>query len=168
MGVPITRRGVLLSGALLGAAVLVGRIVTLDPAGEGWVVLSSREAAIIESIAAVLFPPGIFPVHGGDGGTAPALDLLLRDFLDQTSADGFRYLLRAMEVGTLVARGVSFSELSSDEAREVIDIWFSEEPAPRRMVSDSFKVLLGMAFLNRPEVIEAIGWRRGCIDGIQI
>ena len=80
MGVPITRRGVLLSGALLGAAVLVGRIVTLEPAGEGWVVLSNREALIIESIAAVLFPPGIFPVHGGDGGTAPAIDLLLQDF----------------------------------------------------------------------------------------
>ena len=164
MGVPITRRGVLLSGALLGAAVLVGRIVTLDAAEPGWRVLSAREVVIVESIAAVLFPPGIFPVYGGDGGTAPIIDGLLRDFLDPSSADGFRYLLRAIEVGTLIARGVSFTELSPEEAREVIDIWSSEEPAPRRMVSDSFKVLLGMAFLNRPEVIQVIGWSRGCID----
>ena len=164
MGVPITRRGVLLSGALLGAALLVGRIVWLSPPGPGMRVLSAREARIIEAIAAVLFPPGTFSVHGGDGGTAPRLDVLLDEMLDEMSADGFRYLLRAIEVGTLVARGVSFSRLPPDEAREVVDIWFSEEPAPRRMVSDSFKVLLGISFLNRPEVIAEIGWSRGCLE----
>jgi hypothetical protein len=165
MGVPITRRGVLLSGALLGAALLVGRIVWLAPAAPGMRVLSAQEVEIIEAIAAVLFPPGTFSVHGGDGGTAPRLDVLLDEMLDDISADGFRYLLRAMETGTLIARGVPFSRLPPDEAREVIDIWFSEEPAPRRMVSDSFKVLLGISFLNRPEVIAEIGWRRGCMDG---
>ena len=165
MGVPITRRGVLLSGALLGAAVLVGRVVWLAPAAPGMHVLSSREADVIEAIAAVLFPPGEFSVHGGDGGTAPRVDQLLHEMLDELSADGFRYLLRAIEIGTLVARGIPFSRLTPDEAREVIDIWFSEEPAPRRMVSDSFKVVLGMSFLNRPEVIADIGWSRGCLDG---
>ncbi|MFT5685311.1 MAG: hypothetical protein ACI8RZ_006262 [Myxococcota bacterium] len=165
MGVPITRRGVLLSGALFGAALLIGRVIWLAPPAPGMRVLSAREASIIEAIAAVLFPPGTFSVHGGDGGTAPRLDVLLDEMLDELAADGFRYLLRAMEVGTLVARGVPFSGLPVDEAREVIDIWFSEEPAPRRMVSDSFKVLLGISFLNRPEVVAEIGWRRGCIDG---
>ena len=164
MGVPITRRGVLLSGALLGAALLTGRIVWLAQPAAGMRVLSQKELDIIEAIAAVLFPPGTFSVYGGDGGTAPRLDVLLDEMLDEISADGFRYLLRAMEVGTLIARGVSFTSLSPDEAREVIDIWFSEEPAPRRMVSDSFKVLLGIGFLNRPEVIAEIGWSRGCID----
>ena len=125
MSVPITRRGVLLSGALLGAAVLVGRIVYLAPAAAGMRVLSRREADIVEAIAAVLFPPGVFAVHGGDGGTAPRMDTLLDEMLDTTSADGFRYLLRAIEIGTLVARGVPFTRLPVDEAREVIDIWLS-------------------------------------------
>ena len=165
MGVPITRRGVLLSGALLGAAVLVGRIVWLDPPGEGLLVLSKREAEIVEAISAVMFPPGTFSVHGGDGKTAPLADKLISEMLDEVAADGFRYLLRAIEIGTLVARGRSFSRLPPDEAREVVDIWFSEEPAPRRMVSDSFKIVVGISFLSRPEVIADIGWRRGCIDG---
>ncbi len=161
----ITRRGVLLSGALLGAAILGARLVWLPRPAPGMMVLSDGEVDIVEAMAAVLFPPGPFSVSGGDGGTAPMVDALLADMLDPASADGFRYLLRAIEIGTLVARGVTFTGLSPDEAREVVDIWFSRDPAPRRMVGDSFRVLIGMGFLRRPEVLADVGWRTGCPAG---
>ena len=71
-------------------------------------------------------------------------------------------MLAALEWGTLVSRGTRFSELTQDEAAHVIDIWASENPAPRRVAFDSLQALLSMAFLRREEVIETIGWRVGC------
>ena len=82
--------------------------------------------------------------------------------MERPAIDGFRYLLRAMEVGTTIARGRRFTELDIEDAREVVDIWSSEDPFPRRALSDSFKVVVGMGFFRRPEVIAEVGWRRGC------
>jgi len=93
------------------------------------------------------------------------VDAVVADMLEPAARAGFRYLLRAMDLGAMVARGVRFAALPLDEQKEVIDIWFAENPAPRRMASDSFKVLVGMGFLRRPEVIADIGWRQGCSDG---
>lgn len=155
----------LLTGVLLAAAGASGGLVWLQPPTVGMRVLSAREVDIVEAIAGVLFPPGYFSVYGGDGGTAPMLDAIVADMMEPNATRGFRYLLRAVELSALVSRGVRFSALPKDEQAEVIDIWFSQNPAPRRMASDSFKVLVGMAFLRRPEVVADIGWRRGCIDG---
>ena len=146
--------GALLAGS--AAFTLVGR-----PA-PGAAVLSVSEQAVIEQAARVLFPPGVFPVAGGDGATAPAVDALLAEVVDPPAVAPFRSMLAALEWGTLVSRGTRFSALSREEAAHVIDIWASENPAPRRVAFDSLQALLSMAFLRRSEVIDAIGWRVGC------
>ena len=163
----LTRRSVLLSGVAVGTVAGGAGFVRLRSPAAGFKVLAEGEIEIIEAIARVLFPPGYFPVHGGDGGTAPVVDHLLHRYLDPLMVEPFRYLLRAIQVGTVLSRGRTFASLSRPEAREVLDIWASDEPFPRRLASDSFKVVLGMAFFRRPEVTEATGWRVGCAVGGQ-
>ncbi len=116
----------------------------------------------MEAIARVMFPPGHFPVEGGDGGTAPVVDQLLNEAIDPMAVSPFRYLLRAIEWGTFVSRGQRFSDLDLDTAQEVLAIWGSANPFPRRMAYTSMQALMGMAFFRRPEVAKAIGWRAGC------
>lgn len=163
MNALVSRRRLLTAGlcaaAAAGAAGLLGR---LPSPGSGFAVLSAGEARIVEAVAAVLFPPGHFPVTGGDGGTAPAVDRYMQDFMDPAAVGPFRYLLRALNLGTLVSRGLPFFSLQADEAADVLAVWSSEDPAPRRLVQDSFRVVVGGAFLRRPEVLTALGWRLGC------
>ena len=117
---------------------------------------------IVEALARVLFPPGIFPVHGGDGHTAPLVDQVLAREVDPISATPFRYLLRSVQLGTLISRGRRFTDLGPDEAHSVVDVWSSGAVFPRRLMSDSLQVVIGMAFFRRPEVIDAIGWHQNC------
>ncbi len=163
MNALISRRTLLLAGA--GIALGGGAVATvrLPAPGPGLRVLGEGEARIVEAIARVLFPPGIFPVAGGDGGTAPGVDALLAGIFPAHTVAPFRYVLRAMELGTLVARGRSFTELPLDEAREVVAIWSGDDPLPRRLASDSLKLVVGTAFLRRPEVLARIGFRAGCM-----
>jgi len=158
----ISRRSLIASGVAVGMVGFGAGLVRLGPACDGMRVLSRAEVDIVEAVTAVLFPPGFFPVAGGDGGTAPILDVLMSEDLAEEAVVGFRYLLRAIELGTLVSRGRSFSALSLDEARSVLEVWSSAAIYPRRLASDSLQVVLGMAFFRRPEVSSAIGWRAGC------
>ena len=159
----VSRRSLLLTAMAVATAAGGAGLAWHGSPAEGYGVLTKTEVKSIEAIARVLFPPGIFDVSGGDGGTAPMVDALLDGVLDPLAVDGFRYLLRTIELGTIVARGRSFSSLSTDEAEQVLAIWASDEPFPRRLASDSFKVIVGMAFFRRPEVIAQIGWRSGCV-----
>ena len=165
MNAIVSRRAVLAGGVAAGSLLVGGGTFVLSsrPA-PGAVVLSEGELAVIEQAARVLFPPGIFPVSGGDGQTAPAVDGLLAEVIDPPAVVPFRSMLAALEWGTLISRGTRFSELTEEEAAHVIDVWASENPAPRRVAFDSLQALLSMAFLRRPAVIEAIGWRVGCFQ----
>ena len=163
MNAIVSRRAILIGGISAGGLLAGGAgVALLGRPASGAAVLSEAELAVIEQAARVLFPPGIFGVAGGDGKTAPAVDALLADVIDPPAVAPFRSMLAALEWGTLVSRGTRFSKLSDEEAAHVLDIWASENPAPRRVAFDSLQALLSMAFLRRPEVIETIGWRVGC------
>lgn len=164
MNALVTRRSLLLSGIALAAGGVAVGMVRLAPAAPGFAVLSRREVIIVEALARVLFPPGFFPVQGGDGGTAPMVDQLLDGTFPRHAVAPFRYVLRAISVGTLIARGRHFADLPPDEAAEVVAIWAGDDPLPRRLASDSVKLILGTAFLRRPEVMGAIGFRAECLD----
>ena len=159
----ISRRQAIMAGAALGATAVLGAgMGWLHPAREGYLLLCEDECDIVEAVARVCFPPGWFPIAGGDGGTAPMVDQLLAREVDPASATPFRYLLRSIQVGTLISRGKPFTSLNDAEAREVLDVWASGQVFPRRLMSDSFKAVIGMAFLRRPEVLAAVGYRAGC------
>ena len=163
MGELISRRSILVGGVTAGALMAAsGAFVTMSRPAAGAQVLSAVELDVIEAAARVLFPPGFFGAVGGDGKTAPEVDRLLNEVIDPPAVGPCRSMLGALEWGTLISRGTRFSQLSIDEARHVLDIWASENPAPRRVAFDSLQAILGMAFLRRPEVIRGIGWRAGC------
>ncbi|RME24069.1 MAG: hypothetical protein D6798_12095 [Deltaproteobacteria bacterium] len=160
----VSRRALLIAGAAAAVAGAGVGIVHLGRPAPGYRVLSPREVQVVEALARVLFPPGIFPVHGGDGGTAPGVDLLLAETFPPHTVPPFRYVLRAIQLGTLISRGRHFHELPPDEAAEVVAIWAGDDPLPRRLASDSVKLILGTAFFRRPEVKAAIGYRAECLD----
>jgi len=164
MKMRLTRRGVLLGGAASGLVSATIGLGWLRGAAVGYSVLSSGEVEIVEAISRVLFPPGIFSVHGGDGFTAKEVDRLLVSGFDVGTVNAFRYLLRAVQMGTLVSRARKFTGLSNEEAREVLAVWASDEPTPRRLASDSLKVVIGTAFFRRPEVIAEVGWGVPCLE----
>jgi hypothetical protein len=165
LSLPISRRALLASGVAVGMATVGGSLVHLGGPAPGLKVLTAREARLVEAVAAVFFPPGIFPVHGGDGGTVAGVDTFLADQVDPQAVAPFRYLLRALDMGTLFSRGRPFTSLSADEAEAVLQTWAHDEPVPRRLAADSLKVVVGMGFLRRPEVLGAIGWRESCRGG---
>jgi len=159
----VTRRSILIGGVTAGGLMAVGASIFIgSEVAPGFMVLSQIESDVVEQAARVLFPPGFFPSIGGDGATAPEVDWLLSEVIDPPAVVPFRSMLSALEWGTLVSRGTRFSKLTLEEAKDVLDIWASENPAPRRVAFDSLQAVLGMAFLRRPEVNSAIGWRAGC------
>ena len=52
--------------------------------------------------------------------------------------------------------------LSPDAARSLFSTWADPSNPPRRLAAESIKAVLGLAFFRRPDVIAAIGWKRGC------
>ena len=163
MGTLVSRRSLLLSGVAAGGLLAAGGGIrwARQPAA-GALVLSQPEHEVVEAAARVLFPPGFFPVSGGDGKTAPEVDRILAQVIDPRAVAPFRTMLGALEWGTLVSRGNRFSQLTPAEATHVLDVWGSENPFPRRVAFDSLQAVIGMAFLRRPEVLEAVDWRTGC------
>jgi len=163
MGSLVSRRTVLFSGVAAGGVLAAaGGLRWARTPAVGFLVLSRPEIGIVEATSRILFPPGIFPVAGGDGQTAPEVDRILAEVIEPKTVAPFRTMLAALEWGTLVSRGTRFSQLQPDEAKHVLDVWGSENPFPRRVAFDSLQAVIGMAFLRRREVLDAIDWRTGC------
>jgi hypothetical protein len=163
MNTLVTRRSVLVAGASAGALLSLSfGFKWMGRPAPNFKVLSQVELDVVEKASGVLFPPGIFTISGGDGLTAPEVDRLLADVVDPNVVSPFRGMLGALEWGTLVSRGQRFSSLTVEEAKDVLDVWASENPFPRRVAFDSLQAILGLAFLRRSEVLDDIGWRAGC------
>ena len=162
MGSELTRRALLRAGLVVGVVASGGLMLWGEAPAPGLAVLSAAEVRIVEALAAALFPAGYFPLAGGDGGTAPVVDTMLDGAMDPTTGDGFRALLRTLELGTLVSRGQLFSSLPRETAHDVLQVWAREDPLPRRLANDTLRLVISMAFLRRPEVLRAVGWRQGC------
>ena len=159
----VTRRTLLVTGASAGAILSLGfGFKWMGRPASNSKLLSQLEIDVVEKAAGVLFPAGVFSIAGGDGFTAPEVDRLLADVVDPNVVTPFRAMLAALEWGTMVSRGQPFSSLTNAEAKDVLDIWASENPFPRRIAFDSLQAILGLAFLRRAEVLEDIGWRTGC------
>ncbi len=158
----VSRRGLLRAGLATGATLAFGVGLRLDAPAAGARVLSGEEMSVVRALAEAMFPAGPFPVDGGSAGVAEEVDRLVADMLEDPAASAFRYVLRAIEWGTLASRGLRFSRLDADVRREVLDVWSEPSVIPRRAAHDSLKVVLGMAYFNHPEVLAAIGWRAGC------
>lgn len=163
----LSRRALLLSGGALAAlaGVSVPAVVLAD-AAPGFRVFSADELELVGAIGEALFPPGNpLGVSAGEVDLAALVDDLVGDQLDPSVGPLFRYLLRSVEVGTLASRGARFSALPLPDRVDVLHTWADEAVVPRRMLYDALRVVFGMAFLNTPEVVAAIGWQPRCHGG---
>ena len=158
----VSRRRVLQAGVALGAVLALGDSLRLDPPAPGARILSAEELAVVRGVASAMFPRDPMPLDGIEAGVPEEVDRLVADHLLAMQADGFRYVLRALEWGTLASCGTRFSKLDDDARRLVLDTWADPAVSPRRASFDALKVVFGMAYFNHPAVLRHIGWRTGC------
>ncbi len=158
----LSRRRTLALGLAAGAAFAVGVTVHLPPPASGARVLSAAELDTLAAVAVTLFPGVHFPIDGLAAGVPQRVDELLDQLLDPTRQAGFRYMLRALEWGTLASRGVRFSQLDGDSRVAVLEAWGDPDVVPRRLAADSLRAILAMAYFAHPDVQAAIGWRSMC------
>ena len=160
----LSRRAMILSGAALAGLVAGGVAVgTLPAPGRGFRVLSDDEAAWATAIAGALFPAGNpMGVEGMQVDVPRRLDDLLADVWEGEAVLGVRWVLRALEYGTLPRRGGTFSSLSLADQRDVLATWHDNDVLPRRLLHDLLRTAFGIAFFNAPEVRSAVGWRARC------
>lgn len=160
----VVSRRALLGGVGVALAAAGGGTYGLLPGApaEGFRVLTPAEIRVLDAIADVFFPGVHFPISGSRAGCAAKVDAILDDVMEPLHANGFRYVLRALEWGTLASRGRYFTELDRVAQREVLETWAEPEVVPRRIAGESLKAVLGMAYFSHPDVQRAIGWRAGC------
>ncbi len=159
----VTRRSLLRASFLIAAGVGAGSFAWLRDPEPGYRWLSTGEVAILEALSEVLFQTGnaVGPDHT-EVDVPAAADRLLDTNVDAEKRDAFRYLLRTLEIGTLVSRGVVFSEASAEVRAAVLAIWGQQDPFPRRLALDSLKTVLGMAYFSDPAVLRAVGYGDLC------
>ncbi|MCB9663496.1 MAG: gluconate 2-dehydrogenase subunit 3 family protein [Alphaproteobacteria bacterium] len=158
----VDRRTLLKSGLAAGAAVALVGAASLPGPAAGMRVLSAHEAEIVAAMAEAFFPKGAMPVSGAEAGVVRRIDEMLEDWFPPVISGAFRYLLRAVEWGTLASRGCRFTELDPAQRREVLDAWDDPGLAPRRIASDAMKMAFGIAYFSHGEVLDHIGWRSAC------
>ncbi len=162
----VTRRSFVAAGLALGAAVATGAAALRLPlAAPGAVLLSRRELDIVGAVAEVMFPRDPMPLDGLEAQVPVEVDRILAHLMDTARAAAFRYVLRALEVGTLASRGRRFTDLPAPERLEVLEAWSLPGVVPRRLGLDAIKLVLGMAYFRHPAVIAQIGWRTPCSVG---
>lgn len=161
----ITRRRLLVGGAVVGVGALAGlAVVEFGPAAPGARVLSVRELAVLAGVARVMFPAGPFPIDGVQAGVPAEVDRIVAEVLQPIHGRAFRALLHTLDLGTLASRGVRFAAAPPEIQADVLATWTDPAVFTRRIATDSFKVVLGMAYFGHPEVLRAMGWRTGCDD----
>ena len=158
----VSRRRLLQAGLAFGAASAFGAGLRLDGPAVDARILSPEEMAIVRAVAEAMFPGWPMPLDGVAAGVAEEVDRVVADMMVEPHASGFRYVLRALEWGTLASRGMRFSQLTVEDRTEVLDAWSDPVVLPRRVAHDSLKLILGMAYFNHPVVLDHIGWRATC------
>jgi hypothetical protein len=125
--------------------------------------LSSAEIALTQAIADALFPPGSpLPFAAADHDVAGELDRVLAEDLDPEMRLVFRYLARALDLGTLASRGAHFANLDRATRIEVLATWSDAGNPPRRMAYEGIKLVISIAALSMDAAAEATGWVGGC------
>ncbi len=156
----ITRRAVLAAGAVglgsgVGVAVAIGEA---DVSAE----LSRDERATVAAAAATWFPGEPFPVSGDDQRVVDAIEQIVMEVLAPSQRLAFRAVVRALQLGTLAARGRAFHDLDAEARRDVLQVWADPSVLPRRVALDSLKAVVGMAYFRVPEVLDHVGYRQTC------
>lgn len=165
MSALVSRRAFFRGSVIASVAIASGGMAWLREAAVGFRVLAPEEVRIVEALGEALYPEGNpVGVSWLDVDIARCVDDVLADYMLPRNVPAIRYLLRTLEIATLIARGHPFTRCPVDMRVQIFEIWSQEDPFPRRLVIDSLKGVLCMAYYDNPRVKAAIGWRTGC-DG---
>ena len=125
--------------------------------------LSAREQAFVRAAADAVFPSGgPIPYSGTEAGALAHVDRFLAGIGARTRLL-IRLLFVLLEHATLVfpAPGPTgfrrFSALSLAQRQAVLDGWGRSRLGPRRLVFQSLRALVTMAYFASPAVLRAIG-----------
>lgn len=164
MGQLVSRRALLRGGVAVGAALGLAATIKLPAAGEGRLVMSEVEAAIVAAIAITYFPGVHMPLDGVQAGVVEEVDRhLVR--LRPVHRHLLRYMFRAIEWGAVASHGRRFTQLDPDERRDVLEAWGHPDPLPRRVASDSLRMVMAMAYFSSSEILDHMGYRALCGGG---
>jgi len=159
----ISRRALLRGSIVAAIGAGVGGLAWLRDAAAGFRVLAPEEVVVVEALAEAIFPVGNpMGLSWLDIDLAHGFDDVLADFMLPRNVPAIRYLLRTLELATLVARGLPFSACHPEMRVQIFEIWSQEDPFPRRLALDGLKGVMCMAYYDHPRVKKAIGWRVGC------
>lgn len=161
----VSRRALIRGGLAVGAALGVAATVRLPPVASGYTTFSWREIEILGAITDAMFPAGPVLISGRDAGVVEEVDRIIGTGFPPLHATGFRYLLRTLEWATVATSGLPFSRLPVEDARAVLDDWGDPGLLPRRVASDVFRAVFGMAYFANREVQRAMDWRSLCASG---
>ena len=124
--------------------------------------LHDREAAFVDALGAVMFPPGgAVPVSGRDAGLVDYLDRFLLG-LDRTKRLQIRLLFALIEHATLLFPGPGVGGMrrfsSQDEVAraQILEGWASSRLAIRRLLFQALRAVMTMAYLGSPAVLRSL------------
>lgn len=121
-------------------------------------VIGSREGTIIDLLGEALWPEG--NAIGVPWVGADAVDSVLADILLPASVIPFRYSLFGLDYAARVS-GSSLAAMDEAERIDLLRQW-SEGTLPQRLSHDGVKAVLGLAYFNHPDVLEAVGFNLRC------
>ena len=157
----ISRRQFLIGSAgigLLSSAVGVRHIGSYPPSAIDVVTLSEREVHIYRTLGRWLAPPTDgMPGHGGDDTSILNLDRLIAEV-----PEGTRQLLIALpmafEHGPLLLEwgGKRMTDMDDVELDEYLNNWAQSTLTPQCQLMAALKTLIGFAYYERIDVLEAI------------
>ena len=132
----------------------------------GCKVLSPREASFLRDLSDAVFPAGEgIPVSGTEAGVPGFLDGYLA-LLPAPYRRLIRLLFVVVDRGALPLAGSlrGFQGLSADRRTAYLAGWEDSRFYPRRMISQSFKTLLCIAYMADPRVRRSMGFLKeeGC------
>lgn len=161
----VSRRAFFRGSLAAAVAIAGGGAAWLRDAAAGYRVLAPEEVHIVEALGEALYPEGNpVGVSWRDIDIARRVDGVLAENMLPRNVPAIRYLLRTLEIATLIARGRSFTSCPAALRVQIFTIWSQEDPFPRRLLIDSLKGVMCMAYYDHPRVKDALGWRLGC-DG---
>jgi hypothetical protein len=134
----------------------------------GKVVIGPYFGRILESLYECMIPDGgVLPIPVRETNSVAFLAKYLRD-QEPIGRFGIKLLFIVFDLAPLIfiGRFSRFVNLTPQEKELYLWDWYASRIYYRRMVTVLLKTLLGMGYYNDPKVLQAIGFKVPCQEGV--
>ena len=124
--------------------------------------LRGKNGIILKSIMDVIIPPGgPFKAGASDYDLVPRIEEILKSY-NPAVRNYFHLLLKYIQLSSIVHTGRTFTRLSAEKAERFLQKMESSPLYYRRMILLVIKLVVMLAFYDRDDVAEQIGYIHGC------